>query len=365
MFLAQIGGPAVGGGDGGIQFRVCVRKPCGVIVVKVRERALRELGGALGVARFKARIAHGADSSCVGIRHEAAPRAIGGTGKFERARCRPFRRVKPVFAQCIQFLRGGGDGLAMFCGRSRRRVFAKDIALIVVIVRRAESRDGLQRVLCRVVGEGERKSFKARRWRIAKAALAFAHLRAVHPRPRLVKARVQHAEKIIVGARENINAVVGKHDGIRPRKDAELGNTRRREKAKMPVQGDAHSGARFGVKPPIRATMLALVLVSFRFHAIQNVLVRQFVEREGVQFQIRAGVYDPSRRHSLHNRAAVEPRFEKVGVWSAVRIRRGEPFARERVGNIKATAFLGAAESNVLVRAQPRSRRYVGMGGEV
>jgi hypothetical protein len=35
---------------------VGVVKPGGTLVVKIRERALFELGGAIGVARFKARI---------------------------------------------------------------------------------------------------------------------------------------------------------------------------------------------------------------------------------------------------------------------------------------------------------------------
>ena len=57
LFVAEIGGPAVGGGDGGIQFLVREVKPRGAFVVKVRECALLELGGAIGVARLQARIA--------------------------------------------------------------------------------------------------------------------------------------------------------------------------------------------------------------------------------------------------------------------------------------------------------------------
>jgi hypothetical protein len=57
LFVRQIGWPAVGGGDGGIQFLVREIKPRGTFVVKFRERALFQLGGAIGVARFKAGIA--------------------------------------------------------------------------------------------------------------------------------------------------------------------------------------------------------------------------------------------------------------------------------------------------------------------
>ena len=56
LFIAQISGPAIGGGDGGVEFLVYQVKPGGALVVKVRERALLKLGGAIGVARFKARI---------------------------------------------------------------------------------------------------------------------------------------------------------------------------------------------------------------------------------------------------------------------------------------------------------------------
>jgi hypothetical protein len=56
LLIAQISGPAVGGGDGGVELLVREGKPCGALIVKVRERALLKLGGAIGVARFKARI---------------------------------------------------------------------------------------------------------------------------------------------------------------------------------------------------------------------------------------------------------------------------------------------------------------------
>src|SRR5438128_2202770 len=56
LFLAQIGGPAVGGGHGGVEFLVGQVQPRGAFVVKVREGALFQLRGAVGVARFKARI---------------------------------------------------------------------------------------------------------------------------------------------------------------------------------------------------------------------------------------------------------------------------------------------------------------------
>ena len=53
LFIAQISGPAVGGG---IEFLVRQVKPGGALVVEIRERALFQLGGAIGVAWFKARI---------------------------------------------------------------------------------------------------------------------------------------------------------------------------------------------------------------------------------------------------------------------------------------------------------------------
>ena len=61
MFVTQISRPAVGGGDGGIEFLVRQVEPRGAFVVKIRERAFLELGGAFGVARFEARIADEAD----------------------------------------------------------------------------------------------------------------------------------------------------------------------------------------------------------------------------------------------------------------------------------------------------------------
>ena len=61
LFVAEIGGPAVGGGNGGVEFLVRKVKPGGALVVEVRERALLELRGAVGVARFKAGIADKTD----------------------------------------------------------------------------------------------------------------------------------------------------------------------------------------------------------------------------------------------------------------------------------------------------------------
>ena len=62
LFVAQISGPAVGGGDGGVEFLVGEVQPGGAFVVEVRERALFQLGGSIGIARLKARIAHRADA---------------------------------------------------------------------------------------------------------------------------------------------------------------------------------------------------------------------------------------------------------------------------------------------------------------
>jgi hypothetical protein len=53
--------PTVSGGDGGIQFLVREVQPRGTLVVKIRARAFLQIGGALGVARFQARIADEAD----------------------------------------------------------------------------------------------------------------------------------------------------------------------------------------------------------------------------------------------------------------------------------------------------------------
>jgi hypothetical protein len=49
LFVGQVGGEAVGGGDGGVQFLVAKVKPRGALVIKFRERALFQLGGAIGV----------------------------------------------------------------------------------------------------------------------------------------------------------------------------------------------------------------------------------------------------------------------------------------------------------------------------
>jgi hypothetical protein len=58
LLVAQIGGEAVGGGNGGVEFLVGVVKPGGALVVEFCERAILEFRGAIGVARLKARIAN-------------------------------------------------------------------------------------------------------------------------------------------------------------------------------------------------------------------------------------------------------------------------------------------------------------------
>lgn len=63
FFVLQIGGPAVGGGGGGIQFGVNVREPSGAFIVELGEDALLEFRGALGDARSDARVVRGADSA--------------------------------------------------------------------------------------------------------------------------------------------------------------------------------------------------------------------------------------------------------------------------------------------------------------
>jgi len=69
LFVREIGRPAIGGGDGGIQFLVRQIEPGGALVVKVREGALFQFGGALGIARFKARISQ---EQVVGIARQVA-----------------------------------------------------------------------------------------------------------------------------------------------------------------------------------------------------------------------------------------------------------------------------------------------------
>jgi len=60
--VAQVGGPAVGGGDREIQLLVRVVKPRRALDLEIRERTLLELGREIGVASPKSRIAVGADA---------------------------------------------------------------------------------------------------------------------------------------------------------------------------------------------------------------------------------------------------------------------------------------------------------------
>src|SRR3989442_847012 len=102
LFVTQVGGPAVGGGNGGVEFLVREVEPRGALVVKVRERALSELGGALGVARIKARITHQTDLRfCIcDFRsvYVAVPRLADAAGKFQNPFNGPFGRIEPAFA---------------------------------------------------------------------------------------------------------------------------------------------------------------------------------------------------------------------------------------------------------------------------
>ena len=105
LFVAQVGGPAVSGGDGGIQFPVRVVEPRGALVVEPGERALFQLGGGLRVARFEARVANGADA---GLRldrrgvDETRPRAADRAGEFERDGVSPLGRIEPALAEVVQ-----------------------------------------------------------------------------------------------------------------------------------------------------------------------------------------------------------------------------------------------------------------------
>ena len=57
LLVGQVGGPAVGGGYGGVEFLVGQVQPGGALVVEVGQGALFELGSAIGVAGLQARIA--------------------------------------------------------------------------------------------------------------------------------------------------------------------------------------------------------------------------------------------------------------------------------------------------------------------
>ena len=113
-FFGEVGGPAVGGGDGGVEFRVAGGEPGGADVVEFGEGAVFEASGAGGITRHKTRIAHGADfeRAPVGERcriNEAVPRAADGAGKFGDFLVGPFGRVEPVFAEFVKFLGGRGN----------------------------------------------------------------------------------------------------------------------------------------------------------------------------------------------------------------------------------------------------------------
>lgn len=75
LFVGQIGGPTVGGGDGFVELAVGEIEPGGAFVVEVGERALRQLCCAFRVRGHKSRIADGADAVFVGVGDVAGPGA--------------------------------------------------------------------------------------------------------------------------------------------------------------------------------------------------------------------------------------------------------------------------------------------------
>ena len=93
--VGEVGRPAVGGGDGGVEFLVRHVEPGGALVVEVRERALFEVGGAFGIAGFEARVADEADFGFwilnSGLLDVAVPRAADRAGKFQNFRPARFR----------------------------------------------------------------------------------------------------------------------------------------------------------------------------------------------------------------------------------------------------------------------------------
>jgi hypothetical protein len=54
--VGEVGGPAVGGGNGGVELGVAVREPDVAGVVELGECAVLEVDGAVGVARHDAQI---------------------------------------------------------------------------------------------------------------------------------------------------------------------------------------------------------------------------------------------------------------------------------------------------------------------
>ena len=119
VFVAHGGIPAVGGEDGGVEFFVSQVEPGRTLVVEVRQRAFLEVGRRFLILGDQTRIADGADAVQVGVRDVACPRAGGRAGEFEDFLFRPFRRVQPVGAQRIEFLRRLRDGVALGIGRRR------------------------------------------------------------------------------------------------------------------------------------------------------------------------------------------------------------------------------------------------------
>ena len=70
LFVGKIDREAVGLSDDAIEFCVRVSEPGRTLVVKIRERALRQFLGAIFIARFDTRIVNNADAARVGIDHK-------------------------------------------------------------------------------------------------------------------------------------------------------------------------------------------------------------------------------------------------------------------------------------------------------
>lgn len=95
FFVGEVGGPVVGGGDGGVQVAVGVGEPGGAGVVEVGEGALLEFGGGRGV--------HGDE-------------AVGVAGDDLGLAADELGRVEPRLAQVVEAADRIGDSLSTLLG---------------------------------------------------------------------------------------------------------------------------------------------------------------------------------------------------------------------------------------------------------
>src|SRR5271157_484568 len=284
LLVCHRGVPAVGVENRPIKGLVGIVQPGRGLVVEIRQGPLGQVED-VGVLRDQTRVAHGPDSSVIGVLDVTSPRPIDRAREFQNFLSNPFWRVQPVTSKVIKSF-----------GR-----------------------------LCDCVSLGldwhrERKGLEATRGCVPESAFALPYLGPLRSSPYLMRAGLKDAHKIIIGAGKDNQLVVGQGRFLGPSKEPVLGHRGRGDETRQLPESVSHRGTGLDVNPPTIPVNLTLVLLSLGPNILLNECEWFLIASGFAHRQIDAEINDPDVSIATGEVESVDPGRDDGAIGSPMRV---------------------------------------------